>query len=186
MITMAAGADQPPSRLGYRAHKDDIGPIASASAMPVHHSRSQSPLRKSTSKPKRPTSRVFPRLPERTSRTHSRLFVASTSRSAALKLLSDVDEVCATWCLKIGRYTKARPAAKSSSLYQNSARRHHEPSFIALQVLPARRRDDRRSFVCPLVIIARMPRIPAKPIQRRTPCSYGAQRADFLAVRLRG
>lgn len=146
-ITTAAGADRPPSMRGYKARKDDIAPTASASATPVHHSRSQSPLRKSKPKSKQPTFEMFPRLPERSSRTHSHLFVASTSRSAAPKLLSDDDEVCATWCLKIGRHPRTRSAAKSSSFYQNSTRRHHEPSFIALQMLPAWRLDDRRSFI---------------------------------------
>ncbi|UWU67649.1 hypothetical protein [Bradyrhizobium sp. NC92] len=96
--------------------------------MPVRHSRSQSQLQKSKSKPELQAYEIVPRLPERTSRAHSRLFVASTSRSAALKLLSDADEVCATWCLKIGRH-----AVQSCSFCQNSIRRRHEPSFNALQ-----------------------------------------------------
>jgi hypothetical protein len=52
---MAAGFGRSPSRRGYRARKDDIAPIASASAMPSHHSRNQSPPRKSKPRPRLPS-----------------------------------------------------------------------------------------------------------------------------------
>ena len=80
LITMASELDRPPSRPEYRVRKDDIVPIASTSATPAHHSRSKSPLRKSKSKPRQPTSGMFPRLPERSSRAH---FIFSVCRLQA-------------------------------------------------------------------------------------------------------
>ena len=79
-MTTAAGFGRAPSRRGYRVRKDDIAPIASANATPLHHSRSKSPLRKSKSKPRQPTSGMFPRLPERSSRAH---FIFSVCRLQA-------------------------------------------------------------------------------------------------------
>lgn len=115
IMTMGADFDQLPWRRAYRGHRDDIVPIACASATPARHSRNKSPLRRSTPKPKLPTSGMFPffwNVPPML----FHLVVVTTSRQPPLKLLSDEDEVCATWCLKIGRRARKRAPRERRNL----------------------------------------------------------------------
>lgn len=134
-MTMAAGFDRSPSRRGYRVRKDDTAPIASASATPLHRSRSKSPLRKSKSKPKQLTSGIFPRLPERSSRAHFIFSLCRLQDRVAMKLLSDDDEVCATWCSKIGRHARAQMAEKKRKFFlpELDTATPRTPAYLTLQ-----------------------------------------------------
>lgn len=185
-MTTGADLDQLPLRRAYRGHRDDIAPIACASATPARHSRNKSLLRKSRSKPKLPTSGMFPFFWNVPPILFHRV-VVTTSRSIPLKLLSDEHEVCATWCLKIGRRAKSegpeeRPNLSSfeSQIQPGGVKPRSPRQAVTSRDGRARLRLARR----------RRLRHFERGCQRqhtaltKHPWLYGASCANFIAVRL--
>lgn len=114
-ITTDAGFCRLPLPPEYRAHRDDIAPIACENATRARRSQSKSRLQKSISKLQLQAFGMFPGFRNAPPFIFHRA-VVTTSRSIPLKLLSDGDEVCATGCLKFGRRATAQRREERENL----------------------------------------------------------------------